>query len=178
MEKNPYSDFTIKSQEGKRMFLTSDEVKKIMELKITPDKQYLDKIRDTFLFSCFCGLRFSDMESLTWNHITEEAICIRMKKTNKEVTIPLIPQTKKLLDKYKPNQYQLKGEKIFPTISNQKTNDYLKEVGKLAGIKKTITTHIGRHTFATMHISAGTHMLNLRDLLGHHDIAMTEIYAK
>lgn len=97
IEKNPYSDFTIRSQEGKRMFLTSEEVKKIMELEITPDKQYLDKIRDTFLFSCFCGLRFSDMESLTWNHITEEAICIRMKKTNKEVTIPLIPQTKRLL---------------------------------------------------------------------------------
>ena len=175
---NPYIHFSLKSQEGKRLFLTSDEIRKIISLKFTGKNQYLDKVRDTFVFACYSGLRFSDVESLTWSHITKDSICISMQKTSKEVSIALIPQTKAILSKYRPKEKDLNGVKVFPVISNQKTNDYLKLIVGMAGINKQISFHCARHSFATNHISAGTHMLNLRDLLGHNDIKMTEIYAK
>jgi len=96
-----------------------------------------------------------------------------MNKTKLPVRIPLVPQAVKLLDKeYYPKQ------KLFKVISNAKVNDYLEEVIKLAGIKKEITFHCSRHTFATISLELGIPLEFVSVLLGHADTKTTRAYTK
>lgn len=178
MEKNPYDDFKVKQSDSEREFLILEEVKKLMEIELTGENQKLDKVRDAFIFACYTGLRYSDIEALTWENVEEELIKVKMMKTDKHVIIPLIPQTKLLLSKYKPTVEFNSTDKVFTTITNQQTNQYLKMLMKVAGISKSISFHCARHTFASIHVNAGTHMMNLKNLLGHSSIKQTEIYAK
>ena len=178
VEKNPYSDFSIRSTDSKRVFLVADELKKLKEIEIPENKQHLARIRDLFLFSCYSGIRFSDMVDLRWNNITETSICLNMNKTNKEVNIGLIPQTRLLLDKYRPSGESILAKRVFPTVSNQKSNQALVNLMKLAGIQKHISFHCARHTFASLLLSSNAQVIHIRDLLGHAHLAQTEIYAR
>ena len=178
LEKNPYSDFIVKHSNVEREHLTIEEVKLLTQLDFATKNQSLDKIRDVFVFACYTGLRYSDIEGLCWENIGEDSIRLRMVKTDKDVQIPLIPQSKKIIEKYKQLDTIEPLGKVFRTITNQKTNTSLKRLMTVAGIDKSISFHCARHTFACIHVNAGTHMLNLKNLLGHSSIQQTEIYAK
>ncbi|GEP93565.1 Phage integrase family protein [Chitinophaga terrae (ex Kim and Jung 2007)] len=99
-------------------------------------------------------------------------------KTDQRSSIPLLPKALKILDKY---NWQIKqyNEPVLPVLSNQKLNGYLSEIAELCGITKKITTHVGRRTFATtVTLSNGVPIETVSKMLGHTNLATTQIYAK
>lgn len=132
-------------EDVENIYLKEDELKKIAELEI--EQPYLDRVRDQFILLCWTGCRYSDLPKLSKDNITiiegEEYYKIQQQKTGAKVTIPVLPETKKILDKY---NYQLPKQ-----IANQKFNEYVKEVAKKAEIKdwQRVTAHTARRSFAT-----------------------------
>jgi len=179
MQKNPYADFKIRSADGKRMFLELEEVKKLMGLYFSEEEVALRAVCEMFLFACFTGLRYSDIIQLKWSNIdlSKRTLAIDMMKTSKLIILPLIEPAMKILNQRKAQTDELTPE-VFAPICNQYLNRMLKKLMAKAEIKKQITFHCARHTFACNQIESLTHMLVLKDLLGHSNVAQTEIYAK
>ena len=141
-------------------------------------------VRDMFVFSCYTGLAYVDMINLTPENIIAGTDGDRWIRTCREktlipVNVPLLPSALNIIDKYKANERALADGKIFPTVSNQKVNSYLKEIADLSGITKNVTFHIARHTFATtIALSNGVPIETVSKMLGHTKITTTQIYAK
>lgn len=169
---SPYK-ITLKKEKKEVQPLTTKEVNAIRKKKI--DIERLSKIRDLFIFECYTGLAFTDLMSLNNNdfHIDESGnkwIIKKRHKTNVVATIPLLPIALEILDKYK---YKL------PHMSNVKYNAYLKEIGDICGINKSLHSHLARHTWATILLNAGLDMVSVSKCLGHSNSKITEsTYAK
>lgn len=108
----------------------------------------LEHVRDLFIFSCFCGLAYSDVANLRQENIRKSFdgnlwIMTKRQKTNTDVNVPLLDIPKMILKKYKG---KLPDGKILPIISNQKLNAYLKEIADVCGIKKNLTFHVSSHS--------------------------------
>lgn len=178
LRSDPFVSYPIRLNEVDRGYLTENEIKAIMSKKF-PTKR-LEQVRDIFIFSCFCGLAYIDMANLR-----EENICPsfdgnlwimgRREKTGVRFNILLLDIAKRILDKYKG---QLPTGRLLPVLSNQKTNAYLKEIGDVCGIKKNISFHLARHTFATYLLSKGVSIESISKMLGHTNIKTTQIYAR
>ena len=144
----------------------------------------LEEVRDTFLFCCYTGYAFVDIEKLTPQHIfigKDKVVWIKTQRTKTYVTanVPLIPQAMDLIEKYKDHDCRTVQNKLFPVKSNQKMNAYLKEIGDLASITKVLTTHIARHTFATtVTLENDVPLETVSKMLGHTKLPTTQIYAK
>lgn len=153
--------------------LTINEVNKIRKKEI--DLPRLAKIRDLFVFECYTGLAFTDLMSLDdKDFVTDEEgnrwIVKKRHKTNVVATIPMLPVAKEILEKY---NWRL------PKISNVKYNAYLKELQDICGIKKSLHSHLARHTMATSLLNAGMDMVMVSKILGHANSRITEaVYAK
>ena len=111
----------------------------------------LEHVRDLFVFSCFCGLAYSDVANLRQENIQKSFdgnlwIITKRQKTNTDVNVPLLDIPKMILKKYKG---KLPDGKILPVISNQKLNAYLKEIADICGIKKNLTFHCARHIISS-----------------------------
>ncbi len=176
----PYKNFDIKYERTERTFLTEDELKILEDLQKQDLKGKLPEILDMFLFSCYTGLRFSDIQKLSINHIQSEnnltVLRIKQQKTNKVVTIPISilfnGKAMQILEKY----INTKTERIFPKSSNQDTNRQLKLLQTLSGLSKNLTFHVARHTFGTL-LATYTHDPYLiKELMGHSDIKTSMIY--
>jgi integrase len=169
---SPYK-ITLKKEKKEVQPLTIKEVNTIRKKKI--DIKRLAQIRDLFVFECYTGLAFTDLMSLNDNdfHIDESGnkwIIKKRHKTNVVATIPLLPIALEILDKY---NYKL------PHMSNVKYNAYLKEIGDICGIKKSLHSHLARHTWATILLNAGMDMVSVSKCLGHSNSKITEsTYAK
>ncbi len=156
----------LKSTEKEVIYLTADELKKLMEYEIPKGRDALDRVRDAFLFCCYSGLRHSDLYNLKRSDVHEDHIAVTTVKTAHSLRIELNDMTRAILDKYKDIPYE-KGQAL-PVLSNQKMNDRLKELCKLAEIDtpvrvtyykgnerfdeifpkyELIGTHAGRRTF-------------------------------
>lgn len=140
----------------------------------------LEQVRDVFIFSCFSGLAYVDVANLKEDNIRKSFdgnlwIITKRQKTNTDVNVPLLDIPKMILEKYKG---KLPDGKVLPIISNQKLNAYLKEIADVCGIKKNLTFHTARHTFATMMLTLGADLYTTSKLLGHADVKMTQVYAK
>lgn len=206
--KNPFRNLKITTRLSERVYLTQNEVKRIIEFELSP-KHPLNKVRDIFLFECFTGLRISDILTLKWkNCIPTEGrrrlssrIRTVMKKTRQKIEIPTSDVVKTILkqrlaelgtkidevdieqrifawlgndfDKFTP---ELKHRKINSTTAN--INKQIKNLIARVGINKEVSTHVARHTFATLAISAGVDIYTVSELLGHSSIKTTQIYAK
>lgn len=141
----------------------------------------LASIRDIFIFSCFTGISYSDICRLRKDQIISDSdkgmyIHLYRTKTNHPAFIPLLPQAKKIA-----SFYIRKGESeyLFPTISNQKSNAYLKELADVCHIRKRVTFHVARHTFAvTVCLENGLPIETLSKMLGHTNLRVTQAYAK
>ena len=162
--------------ESTREFLTVDEVKKLME---TPAPK--EVIKQAFLFSCFCGLRWSDLCGLTWANIEQNNgryyVNISMQKTKERLYLPLNSRAISYLPKREERNKA--AECVFKDMgSNAMANYYLKMWCKAAGITKNISFHVARHTFATTSLTLGADLYTTSKLLGHTNIATTQIYAK
>ena len=153
----------------------------------------LEKIRDVFLFQCFTGLRHSDVYNLKKANVKESYIEVTTIKTSENLIIELNQQSKKILEKYK----DIEGEKALPVISNQKMNDYLKELAELAGINDLVTTtyykgnvrfeettpkyallgtHAGRRTFVCNALALGIPPNIVMKWTGHSDYKSMKPY--
>lgn len=165
-----------------REFLSENELKAIMKLDLTTLPR-LDLVRDTFVFCCFCGLAFADISTLTRDHIIkdengEEWIRKARQKTGEVSTIPLLDIPKRIAEKYRNHPKAVAKNLVIPVISNQRMNSYLAEIADLAKIGKHLTTHIARHTFATMSLNNHVPIETISKMLGHSDISTTQIYAR
>lgn len=176
---DPFANYKIRLQRVDRGYLTEDEIKKILKLKLVSDR--LEHVRDLFIFSCFTGLAYIDVAGLIKENIRKSFdgnlwIMTKRVKTGIDVNVPLLDIPKMILDKYKD---KLPNGKILPIISNQKLNSYLKEIADLCGIKKNLTFHLARHTFATTTtLGKGVPIETVSKMLGHTNIETTQIYAR
>jgi site-specific recombinase XerD len=176
---NPFSAYRIKKEDTQVQFLNKQEISRIRKKQL--DIPRLDLVRDSFVFSCFTGISYADMCKLTKDQIVFDSkssgyIHFYRTKTNHPAFIPLLPQSMEILDKY---INQNNSGKIFPMLSNQKTNAYLKELADICGIKKKLTYHVARHSFAvTICLENGIPIETLSKILGHTNLRVTQAYAK
>lgn len=178
----PFRSFELESQETQRGYLTPEEIVLIENLTIPPEQKHLEKVRDMFLFSCYTGLRFSDVTAITpENFVTEngkEYLRLTMQKVKQHISIPV-----HALFNGKPSQLakrhiQPDRKYIFDDFTNQHVNRCLKDIAKLAGISKTVHFHLARHTCATFLLYKGAPIVVIQSLLGHKKLATTQIYSK
>ena len=180
IDKDPFIKFKPTYIKNEREFLSEDELQTIIEKEI----ERLEIVKDLFVFSCYTGLSYIDVMNLNEDNITfgidgGKWIITNRQKTHNKVKIPLLPIAEELIQKYKDHIKTKKTKTLFPNISNQKLNSYLKEIADLCGIKKNLTFHIARHTFATtITLSNGVPIETVSKLLGHTKIVTTQIYAR
>ena len=139
----------------------------------------MELVRDLFVFSCFTGLAYIDVANLTPENIVtlddKQWIMTKRQKTSVATNVLLLDIPKNIIEKYSGKIYR--NGKLFPMLTNQRTNSYLKEIADICGIKKDLTFHMARHTFATMSLSKGVSMESVSKMLGHTNIKTTQIYA-
>lgn len=175
ISKNPMATFTLEFKPVNRVTLTIVELKKLIEFDF--QRPTLEKVRDIFIFQCFTGLSYADIKTLCLNDIEENLIKMDRAKTGNQFTVPLLTQALGLIEQYA--DYENATKPIFPVLSNQKMNSNLKLIQEIAGIKKSLTTHIGRHTFATtIALANGVPIETVSKMLGHTKISTTQVYAK
>ncbi len=176
---NPFEEIRIRPNHSVREYLSNEELNQFIALyKANSLSGPLQNVLRYFLFSCMTGLRYSDVQAFSHSNIVGNTIVVQMIKTRNEtgktVKIPITNGVRQLMDDAKARI----GEPIFRVLSNQKTNDYLKDITKVAGIAKRISFHCARHTFATNFlIKNGEKIATLQELLGHSKIEQTRIYA-
>lgn len=182
LQKDPFLLHSMSKEKVVRLPLNEGELK-ILEAAQFP-VQRLEIIKDMFLFTCYTGLAFTDAKHLKKENIGigidgEEWIFTERQKTGNACAIPLLPPAKTILEKYAAHEKVIASAYLLPIPSNQKFNAYLKEIGDLCGIRKKLTVHIGRHTFATtIALQNGVPMEVVKQMLGHDNIKTTQIYAK
>ncbi len=171
LSKSPYEG--VKISRGKvesRKYLTEDKRRAIEQLELAGTIAF---VRDMFLFACYTGLAFADMQKITTDDIHEENgelwLIDKRQKTGTQYKLMLLPEARTIIERYDYN---------LNRITNQKANIFLKAIAAAAGIKDTLTMHMGRHTFATWALSKGVPIEVVSKMLAHSDIATTQIYAK
>jgi site-specific recombinase XerD len=180
--RSPFINYSTKLKEVNRVYLTEAEIETIMKKKFATDR--LSQIRDVFIFSCFTGLAYVDVANLKRSDINlvmngEKWIFTKRQKTDTICNVPLLPPAEKIIQKYAFHPQCLNSDKLLPVSSNQKTNEYLKDIATLCGINKVLTFHIARHTFATtVTLTNGVSIESVSKMLGHKSIKTTQHYAK
>lgn len=169
---DPYNKFRMPAKKSKDpVFLDEAEINRI--LKYTPEIAKLQQIKDLFVFQMFTGLAYSDLMNFTRGSVSEmegyKVVRSNRIKTDESFISLFLPEAEKIADKY---NYRL------PKISNQKYNDFLKLLGVGANIKKNLTTHVARHTYATYLLNKGIPIETVSRAMGHSNIMQTQHYAK
>ncbi len=161
-------------QEVKRTTLDIEE----LQLLIQTPTRFSHHIREAFLFSCFTGLRISDIRSLKWSDIRENRIYLRPAKTSEKIAV--LPLTESAIHVLEMLDKSSSEEKVFYKLTIGKTalSKYLAEWGQEADLKQHLHFHAGRHTFATIGISNGMDLYTMKEMLVHSKIDMTMVYAK
>lgn len=181
--KNPYANnkFKVPKAKIRETYLELNEL--VAMKKLLPQFEAFSPRRmslQMFLLACYTGLRISDILDLKWTHIDWENQRINKKqiKTRDQVQINIEPWAKVVLLEFSNSKKNIGTDKpVFENpVTDNTVNLHLKEFAKMAGINKTITCHVARHTFGTLQILAGTDVLTVSKLLGHADISMTMVY--
>jgi site-specific recombinase XerD len=179
---DPFLNYKPKVKKVDRIYLNTEEILLMTNKKMVTER--LTHVRDIFLFCCYTGLSYIDVKNLRRMDIIngidgEKWISIKREKTNTPSRIPLLPMASTLLNRYQENRTCLNTGMLFPVLSNQKMNSYLKEIADFCGIEKPITFHIARHTFATtVTLLNGIPIESVSKMLGHTNIQTTQHYAK
>jgi site-specific recombinase XerD len=182
LDKNPFAAYKLHFEKVERDFLTQEELSAIEKKDYQIER--LQQVKDMFVFSCYTGLAYIDAIKLNPNNIRKGIdgmnwIYTKREKTSTPVRIPILQQAQQIIDQYKEHPKSINKGTIFPIISNQKLNSYLKEIANLCGITKNLTFHIARHTFATtVTLTNGVPIETVSKMLGHADLKTTQIYAK
>jgi integrase len=182
LDRDPFVGFKMTKREVERPFLTEDELIRIAEKKFIMPR--MSQVRDIFVFCCYTGLAYADVKKLTADEITigidgEKWIWTSRQKTDTATRIPLLPPALEILDRYKEDPQSLSNGRLLPVLSNQKMNSYLKEIADACEIKKKMTFHTARHTFATtVTLANDVPMETVSKLLGHRNLKTTQHYGK
>ena len=194
---NAYDTFKpkLKDTQKKIIFLTWKELNRLREFKIPPTKQALERVRDVFLFQCFTGLRYSDVFNLRRSDIKGDHIEVTTVKTSDSLIIELNDHSRAILEKYKDVEFE--NDRALPVITNQKMNDYLKELAELAEINEPVRqtyykgneridevtpkyallgTHAGRRTFICNALALGIPPQVVMKWTGHSDYKAMKPY--
>lgn len=180
--KDPFVRFKSSYVKKRREFLTREELQSIEDFQSSINR--LNIVKDIFLFSCYTGLSYIDITKLTMDNIGmdfdgNQWIETERQKTKTALKIPLLNQAKDILKRYQGHPKTVHSKTLLPRYSNQKLNSYLKEIADFCGIKKHLTFHIARHTFATtITLTNGVPIETVSKLLGHTKLATTQIYAR
>ena len=179
---SPFAGFRMSVNETHKTYLTEQELLSIGEKKIAVTR--LELVRDIFLFSCYTGLAYCDVEKLTKANVvvgidSDKWISTNRSKTNTASKIPLLPIAASIVDKYSTHPITSHSGKLLPVMSNQRMNSYLKELADLCEISKDLTFHCARHTFATtVTLTNGVPIETVSKMLGHKSLKTTQHYAK
>lgn len=182
LQKDPFLGFKMTKREVERVVLTESELQALSSKQFSLER--LNLVRDIFLFSCYTGLAYADVQKLRRSEIIigvdgEKWVVSRRQKTDITAQIPLLPPALKIIDLYAHHQQCLSQDRLLPILSNQKMNAYLKEIADVCGINKILTFHIARHTFATtVTLSNGVPIETVSKMLGHRNLKTTQHYAK
>jgi integrase/recombinase XerD len=169
---DPYERVKLSRGKSKeRQPLTEDELDKLRAIKLT---EPLDHVRDLFIFAAYTGLAYCDVQVFNFDQMTEKIGNIyyidgERLKTGTKFFTPILTPAMEVLKKYDYN---------LPKITNQKGNEYLHLIQHAMGLRKSLTFHVARHSFATLAISHGVPIEDVARMLGHEDIRTTQIYAK
>ena len=178
IKSNPFTKINnsdkIRLPESKRSYMTIEEVRALIA---TPMKN--EAVKQAYLFSCFCGLRISDIIGLRWKDVFVDRgqyrLAVSMQKTKEPLYLPISDEALKWL----PQRGGAKDDDfIFPLTHEGTINNILQKWAKAAGVTKHISFHVARHTHATMMLTLGADLYTVSKLLGHKNIATTQIYAK
>ena len=182
IKSNPWADFKMHNTPTTRSALNNAQLSALEKHDLSANAT-MQKVKDFFLFSTYCGLRFSDLMALKNNNLIFDQqsgrvfINIIQQKTKIGINVPLLAPAKKILDKY--TDYKNPSAFCFPRISNQRCNSYLREIRGIVGISTKFSFHSSRHTYATtILLDNGADIKTVSDLLGHYSIASTEGYSK
>lgn len=181
ISKDPFLRWKAKMKIVDREYLTQEEIQDLLDINLRVSR--LDQVRDIFIFCCFTGLAYADVKKLTHDDIVlgidgEKWIETKRTKTNTKSNIPVLPTAIQILQKYAFSK-DVSQNRLLPVLTNQKMNAYLKEIADLSGIKKNLTTHLARHTFATtVTLSNGVSIESVSKMLGHKSLRTTQHYAK
>lgn len=176
---DPFANYHIHMKAVDRGYLTEQELERILEKDF--DSRRLEQVRDVFIFSCFTGLSYVDVRNLTKENVVTSFdgklwLQLHRQKTSTAVNLPLLKTPLAILKKYED---KMPDGRLLPVSSNQKLNSYLKEIADVCGIKKNLTFHLARHTFATTTtLAKGVPIETVSKMLGHTNIKTTQIYAR
>lgn len=182
MAKDPFLGIRFHEKEVVREFLTMDELQTIYHKEFPLER--LTLVRDVFIFAAFTGLAFIDVQQLAPEHIVRDNngnLWIRKprQKTKNMCNIPLLDIPQEILRKYADHPTCRKKGVLLPVPCNQKMNSYLKEIADICMIRKNLTTHCARHSYATsVCLANGVSLENVAKMLGHSNIKMTQHYAR
>jgi site-specific recombinase XerD len=180
--RNPFVGFKLVKKEVVREILSKEDLEKMAAVRFPTERS--GQVRDIFLFCCYTGLAYADIKKLKRSEIVigvdgERWIFTSRQKTDTPSKIPLLPAALDILARYENNPMCLNKDLLMPVLSNQKMNDYLKQIADLSGIDKVLTFHIARHTFATtITLSNGVPIETVSKMLGHKSLRTTQHYAK
>lgn len=175
---NPFEFVKLSFQASSRTFLSNEELELIKSFQ--PIKVVHQEVKDVFLFQCYTGIAHCDLMLLTTQNIQldnsgKKWLVFRRKKTNSEVQVPLLPIALEILNKYSNRDL----DQLLPVQCNQAMNRRLKELMQFIGIKKQVSTHVGRHSFASsVTLANGIPLEIVSKLLGHSNTVITQVYAK
>lgn len=182
LKNDPFASYKVKMDKVDRDFLSESEIQAIQNKRFSTER--LEQVKDVFLFACYTGLAFSDLQKLNRDHVVreneqEKIIQIARTKTGTTSTIPLLGIPEQIITKYVTHPRCERTGRLLPVMTNQKMNEYLKEIADICGTRKTLTSHVARHTFATT-ITLSNHIPieTVSRMLGHTSIRTTQIYAR
>ena len=182
LQRDPFLGFSMARREVEKQALTESQLQAIARENFGPPRLRL--VRDIFLFCCFTGLAYADIQKLKRSEIVEGSnnelwLITKRQKTDTTSRIPLLPTALEIINRYKVNkECELKGT-VLPVLSNQKINSYLKEIADKCEVHFNLTFHIARHTFATtITLSNGVPIETVAKMLGHRNLKTTQHYAK
>jgi site-specific recombinase XerD len=179
---NPFINYRSKVKAKEKEFLMPQELEAIAVKSVTIDR--LAQVRDIFIFCCYTGLCYADVQKLQRHQIAtgidgEQWIFTTRQKTDTSSRIPLLPIAADIVNKYADHPQCSNKNLVLPVLSNQRMNSYLKEIADICGVTKTLTFHMARHTFATtVTLSNGVPLETVSKMLGHNSIKTTQHYAK
>ena len=180
ISKDPFAQYKLKFKRSEMSFLTAEELEKFENIKLS--KKILCRARDLFVFCCYTGLSFIDLDKLRTSNISvgidgEYWINTKRQKTEIPVNMPLLPKASELIQKYKEEPRVFYRDRLLPFMSNQRLNKYIKEIAEFCGIKKELSFHAARHTFATtITLTNGVPVETVSKMLGHTKISTTQVY--
>jgi site-specific recombinase XerD len=182
LKKDPFFGYIIRRKDIPVVPLNMVELQTLKNIPLPSDR--LQHVRDVFVFCCYTGLSYADVCNLKPSDVAigidkGKWIFINRKKTEAGLRIPLLPDAVVIMDRYEKNSRCVSGDRLLPVLSNQKMNLYLGELSALCGIRKKVTMHIARHTFATtVTLNNGVPIETVSRILGHSNLKTTQHYAK